>query len=218
MNKKISSAMMLIINYYSTFYVIVGVGILYAFTSSTTSILLFIITWIYLLPPLMCRFFIVIFGRPVGTVNTDSQIFLNWWFLTQIQIIFSRFPFLEELLRLFPGVYNLWLNLWGGNVSLLTYWSPGVTVIDRYHINVGRRTIIGGGCRIGAHLISIGDDGGQRLTVAPLEIEDNCVIGFHAAIGPGCHVYANETVPANKILKPFYSWKDGKVKRPVNTD
>lgn len=214
MKKNISSTLLLAINYYSAIYVILGVTIPYLYGYSSISLLVFIALWIYLLPPLLCRIYITLFGRPVGTVKSNSRVFFNWWFLTQLQVVFVRFPFLEELLRIFPGVYNLWINLWGGKVSLLAYWSPGVTVTDRYHINIGRHTIIGGGCRIGGHLISVDEEGDQCLIVAPLKIEEGCVIGFHAAIGPGSHVYAKETIPANKILKPFYTWKDGKVQRP----
>lgn len=159
----------------------------------------------------------MLFGRPIGTVNSHSTVFLKWWFLTQLQIIFVRFSLLEEFLRIFPGVYNLWLNLWGAKVSLLTYWSPAVTVTDLYNIHIGSGTIIGGGCRMGAHMITVGDNGIQYLTLAPVIIEHQSVIGLHAVIGPGCHVYANETLPAGKILKPFYSWKNGRIQRPVNT-
>lgn len=211
-------ALTLFINYYSAAYVILGIAIPYIFGYPPVSILFFILFWIYLFPPLLCRVFIVLLGRPTGTVDSHSTIFLTWWFLTQLQIIFARFPFLEEILRIFPGLYNLWLNLWGAKVSLLTYWSPGVTVIDRYHINTGKGVIIGGGCRIGAHVITLGEEGHQHLTLAPVLIENHSLIGIHAAIGPGCHVYPKETVPAGKVLKPFYSWKEGKIQRPTNKD
>lgn len=182
---------------------------------SITSIFLFIFIWLYLVPPLLCRVFISIFGRPVGTVDLRTNIFLYWWFLTQLQIIFVRLQFLEELLRLFPGLYSLWLNLWGAKVSLLTYWSPGVTVTDYYHINIGRGVVVGGGCRIGAHVFTLDKNRCQQLILAPLKIEHNSLIGLNAAVGPGSHVHANETIPAGKMLRPFYTWKNGKVHRPA---
>lgn len=219
MKSSVSHFLLIIINYYSAIYVVSGVVIPYVLEYSLSSVLYFAMFWVYLFPPLLCYALITLFGRPRGTVESGSSVFLYWWFLTQLQIIFVRFSFLEELLRIFPGVYNIWLNMWGAKVSLLTYWSPGVTVTDRYDINIGRCTILGGGCRIGAHLISLSKNDeqyqGQCLTLAPVVIEENCVIGFHAAIGPGSHVYANETVPAGKILKPFYMWKGGSVKRPI---
>ena len=215
MREKIFPALTLVINYYSAVYVITGAAIPYFLNLSIAYTFLFIFTWLYLVPPLLCRLFISIFGRPVGTVDLHSKTFLYWWFLTQLQIIFVRLQVLEELLRLFPGLYSLWLNLWGAKVSVLTYWSPGVTVTDYYHISIGRGVVVGGGCRIGGHVFTLDKDGGQRLILAPLLIEHDSLIGLNAAVGPGSHVHANETIPAGKMLKPFYSWKDGKVHRPV---
>ena len=215
MKTRLYPLLILLINYYSAFYVILGVTIPYMYSYSTSNVIYFLLFWIYLLPPLLCRIVITLFGRPVGIVNSHSAVFLKWWFLTQLQIIFVRFPFLEEFLRIFPGVYNLWLNLWGAKVSLLTYWSPAVTIIDPYHINTGKGVIIGGGSRIGAHIITVEADGRQSLTLAPVIIEHHSVIGFQASIGPGCRVHANETFPAGRILKPFYAWKNGRNQRPV---
>lgn len=217
MKTKFYPTMMLLINYYSAIYVIIGATIPFVFSYSLSTTLIFILIWVYLVPPLLCRIVISLFGRPVGTIDSNSTTFLKWWFLTQLQIIFVRFPVLDEFLRVFPGVYNLWLNLWGAKVSLLTYWSPGVIITDIYHFKIDKGSIIGGGCRMGAHMITMGEDGFQQLTLAPVVIEEKSVIGLHAVIGPGCHIHSNETLPAGKILKPFYSWKDGKVRRPENT-
>lgn len=206
-----------IINYYSAVYVLSGITLAFLFSPSFSCVTIFVFIYVYLVPPVLCRLLISLFGRPVGTVNSDSKVFIYWWFLTQLQIIFVRLPFLEELLRIFPGLYSFWLNIWGGRISLLTYWSPGVILTDRYHLNIERGVIIGGGCRIGAHIITITDNNLQRLTLAPVTIEHNSVIGFNAAIGPGCHVYPGETLPAAKILKPFYAWQHGKIKRPDET-
>jgi len=206
--------LIVLVNYYTALYVIAGVTILMLGNFNAYSTLLFLLIWIYLLPPILCRILILLYGRPLGTVSSNSPTFIYWWFLTQLQMLFMRLTFLEELLRIFPGVYNLWLNLWGGKVSLFAYWSPGVTVTDRYLINIGRGVVLGGGCRIGAHIVVHRSDDTQLLTLAGVIVDEHSVIGIHAAIGPGCHVHAQETVPAGKILKPFYRWKDGKIIRP----
>lgn len=206
--------LVVLINYYPALYVVTGTAIPVLYDLDVESTLLFLLVWIYLLPPLLCRALILVFGRPSGTVGPNSTTFIYWWFLTQLQIPFVRFAVLEELLRIFPGVYNLWLNLWGGRINLFAYWSPAVTVTDRYLMSIGRGAVLGGGCRIGAHIIEHRPDGTQRLTLARVSIGEHSVIGVHAAIGPGCHVHAHETVPAGRILRPFYTWKDGRVHRP----
>ena len=214
MKKRLYPFLVVLINYYPALYVITGAAILLLGNFTVQQGLLFLLVWIYLMPPLLCRVLILIFGRPSGTVSSNSPTFIYWWFLTQLQMVFARFAFLEELLRIFPGIYNLWLNLWGGRVNLFVYWSPAVTVTDRYLMNIGRGAILGGGCLIGAHIFVHQPDGTQLLTLAGVTIDEHSVVGIHAAIGPGCHVHAHETVPAGKILKPFYSWKDGSVHRP----
>ena len=60
-------------------------------------------------------------------------------------MVFNRLPWLEEILRLMPGLYALWLFLWGGRVSPLVYWAPGSLVIDRPLVIVERGAVIGAG-------------------------------------------------------------------------
>lgn len=202
------------INYFPALYLIAAVVIVALADYGIEIKLLFMLVWIYILPPLMCRLLILIWGRPRGTVSSESPTFIYWWFLTQLQIVFIRFSFLEEVLRIIPGVYNLWLNFWGGKVSLFAYWSPGVTVADRYLISIGRGAVLGGGCRIGAHILMQQTDNTQLLTLAEVRIDEYSVIGIHAGVGPGCHVHARETLPGGKLMRPFYSWKDGRIHRP----
>jgi hypothetical protein len=210
-----NGALILIINYYSGLSIVLGVVLAILLNPTGAQLIVFTLCWIYLLPALICRALILMLGRPVGTVDHSSSVFLYWWFLTQLQMIYARLPFLEEILRFFPGLYSLWLKIWGAKVSLFVYWSPGVPIADRYHINIGNRAIIGGGCRIGAHLIALDKERKQRLTLAPVTIDSGAMVGLHAAVGPGCHVYADEIVPAGKLLKPFYSIKDGRIHRPA---
>jgi hypothetical protein len=47
----------------------------------------------------------VSFGRPEGQLTQDMSAYRVWWVLTQWQILFNRLPWLEELLRLVPGLY-----------------------------------------------------------------------------------------------------------------
>ncbi len=165
--------------------------------------------WIYLVPPLLTRLWILVLGRPEGEVDETQAAFRHWWALSQFQLVFSRFPLLEEVLRLVPGLYNFWLRLWGARVSLSVYWSPGVQVFDRYHLNIGPGVIIGGNARVGAHLVERRGDGRFHLHVAPLTIEAGATLGMNAAAGPGVHVAANAIVPIGRVLRPGQQWPPG---------
>ena len=204
---------MLAINYFLPAYLLLG-GVLLFNASSPSAGVMILLAWLYLVLPLACRLWISLFGKPVGEVYEDSPVFAHWWFLSQLQMLYSRIPLLEELLRIVPGLYSLWLRIWGARASLLVFWSPGVHVFDRYHLHLGAGVMLGGGCRVGAHATVRDTDGRLRLIVAPLTIERGATVGMNAAVGPGVHVYANETVPAGRMLKPHSSWRDGRLSRP----
>ena len=58
------------------------------------------LVWIYVVPPLICRLTLAIFGRPAGhALGQESRGYKVWWFLLQLQSLHNRLPWLEELLR-----------------------------------------------------------------------------------------------------------------------
>ncbi len=100
-----------------TIVVIVSVA-----TVLTTGVLGWAATFVallYVLPPVTARIVMALFGKPQGRdLRQDSTAFKVWWVLLQLQMPFNRIPWLEELLRLVPGLYPFWLNLWGATHSL----------------------------------------------------------------------------------------------------
>ncbi len=205
---------MLILNYVTPLYLLAGALLLGLAARTPVELVLLALAWIYLVPPLLCRLTLAAFGRPHGTLTPAHPKFTLWWFLTQLQIPYNRLPWLEELLRLMPGLYNLWLRLWGARISLTAYWSPEAIVADRYLLEVGPGAILGGRSRIGGHVMQVEPDGTMKLIVASVRIDAGAMVGMNAAVGPGCHVHAHETVPAGRLLKPFTTRRGGKSHRP----
>jgi len=213
--------LMIVFNYYSVIYLVAGGALVYWVEGIlvTTAV---IVGWLYLLPPLVCRLWITLSGKPEGEMDEHQSGFMQWWGLSQIQAIYSRLPFLEEILRLVPGLYNLWLGLWGGRVHMTVFWSPGVHVFDRYHLMIGKGVIVGGSSRVGAHVINRDAEGHFRLCVAPLTIKQGVTIGMNACVGPGVLVHENATVPVGKVLMPFQVWPNStgktskQAKKPEN--
>jgi hypothetical protein len=197
-------------NFYTVAYVAVGVIVVNTLSRGLLTGLALAFAWIYLVPPLICRAVLLAFGRPSGPATPRSRSYRVWWLLLQLQIVFNRVPQLEELLRMVPGVYGFWLNLWGSKVSLMAYWSPGVLVTDRYLLRVGRGAVLGAGCMVGGHLVSRDAAGEYTLTVSEVTVEEGAIVGAHALIAPGCHIGAREVVPAGRSLGPFTRWKQGK--------
>ncbi len=123
---------------------------------------------------------------------------------------FNRLGFLEELLRLIPGAYALWLNLWGSSVSPFAFWSRSVLISERYLVRVGRGAVFGAYSGLAGHLVIRGDGGRMRLTVAPVVVDAGAILGIRAGLGPGCRLFAGEMLPANRLLPPFTGWRHGR--------
>jgi len=202
-------AYMVALNFLPLFLILLGVLVASRFSSAGSAIAVFFL-WLYLLPPTLCRL-VLSSGVPVTDGATpDTPAFRRWWLLTQLQMPFNRVGLLEELLRLVPGLYSLWLNLWGGKVSLTTFWTRDVLISDRYLLTIEPGVTMASQTGISAHLVSLDDDGLLRLVVAPVVIEQGAVLGIRSGLGPGCRLFAGELLPAGRLLPPLTGWRDGR--------
>lgn len=168
------------------------------------------LAWVYLLPPLAVRVAVRMFGPLQGRdLTQESRAYKLWWFATQWQVVFNRLPFLEECLRIVPMLYPLWLALWGSRVSCKVYWGPGALLTDRMLAEIGAGVVIGTRAVISAHLAAKDAVGALRVTVAPVYIGDEVLIGAYAGIGPGCRIESGAQVPAASFLRPDTHWRPG---------
>lgn len=158
---------------------------------------------VYLLPVLAVRLFTTIRPLTLGQVSTDDPGFLAWWFSAQWQVLFVRLPFLEELIRLVPGLYSFWLRLWGARIGSLVYWAPGVMILDRPLVRIGSRVIFGMGVRLNPHVIAPFDDGRVGLHIGHVTIGDDALVGGYSLLLPGSRI------EAGAITKPFRSVRAG---------
>ncbi len=204
---------MVIINYYTLVYLFLGTLFLLTFNGTFYLQIIIFLFWIYVVPPSLCRLILLFFSLPAGYSYPSTRPYKVWWLLTQFQVIFNRIPFFEEVLRMVPGLYGTWLNLWGSKVSLMAYWSPGVVVTDRYLLQIEKGAALGLNCTLVGHVITKDEKEGYRLLVAPIIVENGAVVGGSSMIGPGAHIHANELLPADRHLPPFTRWKDGKKHR-----
>lgn len=168
----------------------------------------FLLAWIYLLPPVVARLTLTLFGTPDGRLTQDMRAYRVWWFLTQLQTLFNRLPMLEEFLRFVPGLYPAWIKLWGGSLSPFAYVSPGVLITDRYLVKVGRGAVLGMMSALAGHVV-IRDEAGRYvvLVAAPI-VEAQAILGGGAALGPGAILRAGQLLPAGRRIAPFGEWRD----------
>jgi hypothetical protein len=199
----------LALNYLPLLQLAGGVALAFGAFSSTGARVACLALWIYVLPPMVARLTLAVFGRPFGRATLDSRAYRIWWFLTQWQMVFNRLPWLEELLRLVPGLYPLWIGLWGGRLSLFAYVSPGVLMTDRYLVEVGRGAVLGMKCSLAGH-IAVRDEHGRFVVVigAP-RVEAHAVVGGQAGLGPGATLLAGQMLPVGRRVAPFAVWPRG---------
>ena len=164
---------------------------------------------LFLVPPLLVRAATLVRPLPAGRVDLDSSSFLYWWFSAQCQVVFTRLPFLEELIRLVPGLYSMWLRLWGARIGSLVYWSPGVAILDRPLVRVGSRVVFGVGARLNPHVIAP-DAQGNALHVAPITIGDDVLVGGYSLLLPGCEIAAGEITPPFRSVHAFSRFEGGR--------
>jgi hypothetical protein len=172
---------------------------------------------IYLLPAIVVR--LQLWGWPLthGRLELSSAAFLRWWASAQWQVLFARLPWLEEALRLLPGVYSAWLRLWGARIGALVYWSPGVAVLDRPLLRIGNRVAFGAGVRINPHVIAPGPDGRGALYLAPVAIGDDALVGGYSILLPGCEIAANEVTPPFRSMHAFTRFEHGRRSSSAST-
>jgi hypothetical protein len=176
---------------------------------------------LYVLPPVVVRTVAWLGGGvPQGRFDVNSNAFLKWWFAAQWQIIFNRLPFLEELLRMWPGIYSLWMRLWGAKVGKFVYWSPGVRVLDRQLLHVGDRVVFGAGVRLNGHVLLPDDARTMELAVGTITIGSDTLVGGYSLLLAGVHLEARQVTPPLRTLQPFTTWRDGRRagKRTSDTD
>lgn len=172
---------------------------------------------LYILPAIVVRLVLACCPIAPGKHALDSGSFRVWWLTAQCQVIFNRLPLLEELLRLVPCVYSMWLRLWGAKVGGMVFWSPGSVVLDRSFIRVGRGCVLGIGARLHPHLIvrGEGDAASVELWLAPVNIGSQSLIGGFSLLAPGVRVEPGSVTPAIQALPAFSKWQSGRRTRGV---
>jgi hypothetical protein len=172
---------------------------------------------LYLFPPFVVRVLLLLGRIHEGIIPLGSKDFFLWWASFQWQMIFCRFPALEELLRLIPGLYSLWLRLWGSRIGRFTFWAPGTLILDRSFLQIGDDVVLGAGVRLNAHVADIDSEGHRRLLLAKLEIGDRCHIGGYSLLTAGTKIEKDQTTKAFLLSPPFSLWRNGKRVREPST-
>lgn len=141
----------------------------------------------------------------VPIVEGESSIigsYSPWYGTHMIQLVFIGFPSCERFLRLFPGVFSVWLRLWGSKVGKSVYYTPHLELSDRGLLEIGHGCVFGYNVKIAGHYISPSKEKGLKLYVRKVVIEDGGFVGAASRLAPGVRVKAGALVKAAVDVYP----------------
>jgi len=163
---------------------------------------------LYLLPVICTRLALLLHPLRPGKIRMLSLDYYVWWFTFCTQVLYVRFPMLEESLRCVPSLYSFWLRLWGSKIGKLVYWAPGTLVLDRSFLRVGDHAYFALGTRVCPHVHVDGE-----LILAPVVIGERAVTGAYSLLVAGTEVRDGEALRAVQLSPPFTVWENGKRRR-----
>jgi len=164
---------------------------------------------LYLVPPLVARIIRCLAPVHEGRIPIGQRDFFVWWALFNLQVIFCRFPALEEMLRLVPGLYGTWLRIWGARVGRLIYWGAGLRILDRSFVQIGDGVMFGATVRLNPHVLVRNKAGELELILATVVIGNEALIGGYSLLTAGTEIAPGECTKAFLISPPFSKWKSG---------
>jgi acetyltransferase-like isoleucine patch superfamily enzyme len=167
------------------------------------------VTLLYLGPPLLARGLFAVWGKPEGNIRLGSTNYFVWWATLQLQMIFSRVPQSEEILRLVPGLYSSWLRLWGSEIGALAYWAPGFSISDRSYLRLGDHVVFGASVYVSPHVLNRTSDQRWELVIGTVIIGHRSLVGARSVLAAGAVLSPDESTRAFFIAPPFSRWQGG---------
>ena len=135
---------------------------------------------LYLAPALAARIVKFLAPIPEGRIRLGTRAFFTWWALANLQMLFCRLPFLEELIRLIPGFLQPVAASLGGRIGRLTYWGAGLRILDRSFLRIGDDVIFGAAVRLNPHVLHRNERGEMELILASIVIGDRTMVGGYS--------------------------------------
>jgi hypothetical protein len=160
-----------------------------------------IVLSLYGLPVFVHRLHNYFYPIPAGISYLRGNQYSPWWGSHQIQCIYIAFPALETLLRLIPGVFSMWLRLWGAQIGQGVYWTPHLELADRSLLEVGDRVVFGHRLTLFAHVIKPKKND-LMLYVKKIRIGHDVFLGAGSCLGPGVNIKDGTYLPILTNLYP----------------
>jgi hypothetical protein len=167
--------------------------------------ILALLTVFYVLPLLTYWLHHLFYPLKEGVSYLQNRTYTPWWGTHQIQLIYIAFPALETILRLIPGLFSLWLRLWGAKVGKGVYWTTRLEIGDRSLLDIGDSVVFGHGIGIYSHVVKPKKDN-LMLYLKRVKIGDRAFIGAGCRFGPGVEIAPGSYLPVATDLYPNQKW------------
>jgi len=182
--------------FFTLFVSILFVGtLILSYQKSSCALLAIALLIPYLVPLVLFRVICAIYPMKIGASFFGEDKFSPWISSYRIQQVYLMFPILERLLFIVPGLFNLWLRLWGSKIGKNVNFIPGVEVVDRGHITIGDNVFIGNKCYFSPHVVQV-RKGRFFLYYKGITIGDNCFLGAFSTFGPGTEIASGTSLPS----------------------
>ena len=157
----------------------------------------------YFLSPLIWRGFLIRFGLPEGyaTIGKKAEKGNLWLVSYQLQQLYNSFHFFETALKIFPGLYSCWLRLWGAKIGEKVNWTPGSKIVDRSHIEIGDKCLIGNLSYLSSHALKKKGNT-YFLYLKKIKIQAQSVVSYHTTVSPGVIMKEGSFLAAGGVLYP----------------
>jgi hypothetical protein len=176
-----------------TVLLLAALGVFAQWPSLWSAILVVFVT--YILPPTVQRVMLRWAPLKQGVNQIDGRVFSPWLATHHIQAFYDALPYLESLLRVFPGFYSMWLRMWGSRVGYGVEWPVRMDVLDRSLMDIGNRVVFSREVELAAHVRKKTDGGRSRVLVRTVRIGSYAFIGAASRLCPGASVPSNASVP-----------------------
>jgi hypothetical protein len=201
---------LLLCSYIPFFHILIILGAIFAPWAGLGWRIGAAVALLYLLPPVVARGILKIWPIREGAIQIPSRDYFAWWALLNLQVVFCRLPMLEEILRLVPGLYGVWLRLWGAKIGRFVYWAAGLQILDRSFLDIEDGVVFGAGVRLNPHVIAKNESGQMELLLATVHLGKRAVIGGYALLTAGTQVAEDESTRACQLSPPFSHWQGGR--------
>ncbi|MBE9241241.1 acyl transferase [Synechocystis salina] len=163
--------------------------------------LILLILTIYGLPLLTYRIHQLFYPLQPGFSYLVGKQYSPWWGTYQIQLIYSAFPALERLLHFVPGLFSLWLRLWGSTIGQKVLWTPSIQILDRGMLHIGNQVIFGHQVTFVGHAIKPKQHN-LLLYVDRITVGNNVFISAEVGLSPGVAIADGSYIPFGKKIFP----------------